>query len=90
MTTFAASPGPGGFLHEFVTTPGMLAVINGVIGGVLAAMIVVRAGAGPAIGVTVGVAVAIGLVVVLAVHQFRRAVAPRGRRPRFPSDVRQG
>jgi hypothetical protein len=87
MVTFGASPGPGSFAHEFVTTPGMLAIVDGVIAGVLAGILSLRAGWGTPIGI--GSALAVGLVTValLAVYQYRGVVRPRGRRqPRFRGD----
>lgn len=39
MKTFAATLGPGNTLHAFVTTPGMVAVINAVLAGVLVGII---------------------------------------------------
>jgi hypothetical protein len=85
MTTFAAKPGPGGFAHQFVTTPGMLAVVDGALAGTLAGIIAPRLGLG--VGFGVGLAIAVGLLTVgmLALHQYRAVVAPRGRSPaRFP------
>jgi hypothetical protein len=58
MTTFAARPGPGGFAHQFVTTPGMLAVVDGALAGTLAGIIAPRLGLG--VGVGVGLAIAVG------------------------------
>ena len=84
MATFGAKPGPGGFVHEFVTTPGVLAVVDGV-------------GRGPdrdrwnALGadmaITIDQVVGADLVTValLATYQNRGAVRSRGRRrARFP------
>jgi cysteine desulfurase len=34
MTTFGARVGPGTFAHQFVTTPGVVAIIDGVLAGV--------------------------------------------------------
>ena len=85
MATFGATPGPGSFVHEFVTTPGMLAVVDGVIAGVLAGILTLRAGLGTVIGV--GSALSVGLVTValLVVYQYRGVVRPRGRHfARFP------
>ncbi|MGH2474460.1 MAG: hypothetical protein ACRDIL_04285 [Candidatus Limnocylindrales bacterium] len=87
MTTFGAVPGPGGFAHEFVTTPGLVAVVDGVVAGALAAVIAMRSGAD--VSITLVGAVAIGLltIVLLAVHQYRRVVRPRSLLDaRFPSD----
>jgi hypothetical protein len=85
MTTFAARPGPGGFAHQFVTTPGMLAVINGAVAGILGGIV--------AQSVTYEMRAAIGLAIVVALlaiglqalHQFRGVVEPRRQtKPRFP------
>lgn len=85
MMTFGATAGPGGFAHEFVTTPGLIAVVDGVVAGVLAAIVGLQIGLGtPG---TVGLAVAVALVTVglLASYQFRRVIGPRGHRTaRFP------
>jgi hypothetical protein len=80
LVTFGAAPGPGSFVHEFVTTPGMLAIVDGVLAGVLAGILSLRAGWGTPLGV--GSAVTVGLVTValLATYQYRGAVRPRGRR----------
>src|SRR5688572_27865310 len=85
MTTFAAKPGAGSFVHEFVTTPGLIAVIDGVVAGVLAGILALQAGAGSA--PTLGLAIITGLatVALLAVVQYRLVVRPRGLEPRFPA-----
>ena len=44
MATYGATPGPGSFAHEFVTTPGMLAVVDGVIAGILVAIVALQVG----------------------------------------------
>lgn len=41
---FGARSGPGAFAHEFVSTPGVLAVIDGVLAGVLTGIVVPRVG----------------------------------------------
>jgi hypothetical protein len=80
MATFGATPGPGSFAHEFVTTPGMLAVIDGVIAAVLAGILGLHAGLGTAIGIGVAIAVGIVTVILLVTYQYRGVVVPRGRR----------
>lgn len=85
MATFGATPGPGGFAHVFVTTPGMLAVVDGVVAGVLAGIVALRIGLDTPL--TLGLAITLSLVTVAlhVVHQYRGVVKPRGRRPaRFP------
>ena len=87
MTTFGAVPGPGGFVHEFVTTPGLVAVVDGVVAGALAALIAVRSGADASVTLVGAVGVGVLTVALLAVHQYRRVVRPRGLLDaRFPSD----
>ncbi|MGP1675486.1 MAG: hypothetical protein ACTS8Z_09765 [Candidatus Limnocylindrales bacterium] len=87
MTTFGAVPGPGGFVHEFVTTPGLVAVVDGVVAGALAAVIAVRSGADASVTLVGAVGVGLLTVALLAVHQYRRVVRPRGLLDaRFPSD----
>jgi hypothetical protein len=85
MATFGARTGPGRFAHEFVTTPGVLAVVNGALAGVVAGVVGPRLGAGTS--ATVAVALAVGLVTValLAVYQYGGVARPRAkRRARFP------
>lgn len=87
MATFGATPGPGSFAHEFVTTPGMLAIIDGVIGGVLAGILSLRAGLGTPIGIGSAIAVGVVTVALLLAYQYRGVVRPRGRRPTlFPGE----
>ncbi len=85
MATFGAKPGPGGFVHEFVTTPGVLAVVDGVLAGVLTGIVGTRLDADMAITIGLAVAIALATVALLATYQYRGAVRPRGqRRARFP------
>jgi hypothetical protein len=85
MATFAAVPGPGGYRHEFVTMPGLIAVIDGVLAAAIAAIVAFQLGASLPVAVLLAIAAAILAVVLLTVHQYRRVVQPRGRtRPRFP------
>ena len=87
MATFGATPGPGSFVHEFVTTPGMLAVINGVVAGILAGIVALQFGWLTPVAVAIGVAMALITCALLVIHQYRGVVKPRGRRPaRFPRD----
>lgn len=85
MTTFAARPGPGGFAHQFVTTPGILAVVNAMVAGTLAGIIAPRLGLAMPAGIGMAIAVALVTVGLLALHQYRAVVEPRGRTSaRFP------
>jgi hypothetical protein len=87
MATYGATPGPGSFAHEFVTTPGMLAVVDGVIAGTLAAIVALQVGSDTLVAVVLGVAGAVGTCILLIVHQYRGVVKPRERRAaRFPRD----
>lgn len=91
MATYGATPGPGSFAHEFVTTPGMLAVINGVIAGILAGMVALQVGWLTPVAVALGIAVALITCLLLAIHQYRNVVEPRAQRPaRFPRDEAPG
>ena len=85
MATFGATAGPGSFAHEFVTTPGVLAVVNGILAGVLAGLLLFRIGADMTVGLGVGVAVFLATAALLSVVQYRGVVRPRGlHRARFP------
>jgi hypothetical protein len=77
MATFGARTGPGRFTHEFVTTPGVLAVIDGVLAGIVAGIVGFRlAQATPTV---LGLAVVVGLasIALLAAYQYRGAVRHR-------------
>jgi hypothetical protein len=81
----ATNPVPS-ILHAFVTTPGMIAVINAMVGGVIAALATVEFGMGMSPGVLVGALALVALLVVQLAYELRsfdalarRAVA------RFPS-----
>ena len=84
MTTFGAKPGPGSFAHEFVTTPGLIAVIDGVLAGVLAALLGLQIGAGTGISIVLAVGAAVLTIGLLAWVQYRLVIRPRGLEPRFP------
>jgi hypothetical protein len=87
MATYGAAPGPGSFVHEFVTTPGMLAVINGVVAGILVGIVALRFGSATTVAVGLGIAAALATCALLVVYQYRGVVRPRGRRrARFPRD----
>ena len=85
MLTFAATPGPGTFIHQFVTTPGMLAVVVGVIAGALAALVSVVLSMEPQPVLGIGVVAFVVTIGLLFLYQYR-AMRDRGpsRRPRFP------
>jgi hypothetical protein len=87
MATYGATPGPGSFAHEFVTTPGMLAVVDGVIAGILVAIVALQGGTDTPVAVALGVAGSIGTCALLVIHQYRGVVEPRGQRSaKFPQD----
>ena len=85
MKTFAATPGPGQFLHGFVTTPGMVAVINAVVAGVLAGLVAGVVGASIEISIvvgTVGFVVMLGYLMVYQLRSWARYLATS--KPLFP------
>lgn len=88
LVTFGSSPRGLRFVHGFVTTPGMLVVINGVIAGVLAGLVAVSLSAGSAtaaVAIAVGVAAFVVLVLVQATYQAREmTLLRRSFRPHFP------
>jgi hypothetical protein len=85
MATFAATAGPGGFAHEFITTPGLIAVVDGVLAGAIAAIIGLSIGLDTRLALALAVGAAVITVALLAAFQFRRVVQPRGiLEPRFP------
>jgi hypothetical protein len=85
MATFGARPGPGSFVHEFVTTPGMLAVVDGVVAGVLVGILTMRVRLDDVIGIGLAVAGALATVALQLLYQYRGAVRPRGESSvRFP------
>ena len=86
MTTYGARPGPGSFAHELVTTPGVLAVVDGVVAGILAGIVAMRVGFVDAPGIIVAVVTALLTVGLHLVYQYRGAVRPRGQHPRFADD----
>jgi hypothetical protein len=87
MTTFGAAPGPGAFVHEFATTPGLIAVVDGVVAGALVAIVGLWIGALPWLALVIAAAAAVGTVGLLLRHQFHHVVRPRAsHEPRFPAD----
>ena len=89
MTTFGARPGPGGFVHELVTTPGVVAVVDGVVAGVLVGILALRTGLDDVIAMVIAVAIALVAIALQLVYQYRGVVRPRGEAPaRFPAPRR--
>jgi hypothetical protein len=91
MTTFGARVGPGTFAHQFVTTPGVVAIIDGVLAGVLAGVVVPRMAVPTTLGLAIAVAVSLATVGLLAAYQYRGSL--RGREPRavrFPGEDERG
>jgi hypothetical protein len=87
MATFGARAGPGRFAHEFVTTPGVLAVVDGALAAVLTGIVAARGGVDTSIAPVLAVAVGLLTVVLLAGYQYRGAVRPRTTwSPRFPDE----
>ncbi len=84
MATFGATPGPGSFVHEFVTTPGLIMVVNGVVAGALAAIIGIRLELGTGLTAVLVAIAGVLTVAVLAAIQYRHVIRPRGHAPRFP------
>jgi hypothetical protein len=85
MATFGARPGRGSFIHELVTTPGVLAVVDGVVAGVLVGMLTMRVGLDDVIGIGLGVVGAVATVALQLLYQYRAVVKPRGQGSvRFP------
>lgn len=85
MKTFAATAGPGQFVHHFVTTPGMVAVIDGVIAGVLAGVVTGIVGAGQLASIAVGAVAFVVTIALLLIYQDRSvARLATTTVPRFP------
>ena len=90
MATFGARPGPGSFVHELVTTPGVLAVVDGVVAGALLGILTTRVKVDDLIGIGVAVVGALTTVGLQLLYQYRGVVEPRGAGSvRFP-DVSAG
>ena len=79
MATFGARPGRGSFIHELVTTPGVLAVVDGVLAGVLLGTLTMRASLDDVIGIGIAVAGALATVALQLLYQYRAVVKPRGK-----------
>ena len=84
MTTFGARPGRGSFAHEFVTTPGLIAVVDGALAGILVAVAGLQVGIEAGTITALAVASGIATVALLAWHQYRFVIRPRGLEPSFP------
>lgn len=89
MATFGARPGAGSFAHEFVTTPGLIAVVDGVVAGVLAAILGLQIGAGTGISLALAVSSCVVTIGLLAFLQYRLVIRPRGLEPSFPEPQRE-
>jgi hypothetical protein len=89
MRTFGATAGRGSFAHEFVTTPGLIAVVDGVVAGVLVALIGLQLDLGAVISVALGVTSGIAMVGLLAWEQYRLVIRSRGLERRFPERQRE-
>lgn len=86
MTTFGANAGRGAFAHEFVTTPGVLAVVDGTIAGILVGLLGIRAGLEASIAAGLGVVLFGATIALLSLVQYLGVIRPRGRaRARFPA-----
>jgi hypothetical protein len=71
MKTFAATTGSGTTLHAFVTTPGMVAVIDAVLAGVIAGIVAGAAGAALIVSIAAGVVAFVIVLAVLVVYGMR-------------------
>lgn len=89
MTTFGARPGAGSFAHEIVTTPGLIAVVDGVVAGVLAAILGLQIGAGTGLSLVLAVSSGVVTIGLLLLLQFRLVIRPRGMEPRFADPQRE-
>ena len=87
MKTFGATQGRGlgVFLHGFVTTPGMIGVVDAVIAGVLAGVITGIAGAALIGSIAMGAIAFVVTLALLMTYQFRSYMRATSRvAPRFP------
>lgn len=85
MATFGARPGPGVFAHEFVTAPGVLSVVDGVLAGALAGIVGQQVGADASFTLACSIATGLLTIVLLTLYQYRGAIRPRAQRhARFP------
>ena len=70
-------------LHVFVTTPGVIAVINSVLAGVIAALVALQLAPVMGAAIAVGLGVAIVSVVLFIAYAKRDAAAYLARMIRF-------
>jgi hypothetical protein len=84
MATFGAKPGPGSFGHEFVTTPGLIAVVDGVVAAALVAIAGTQIGLANGLSLVGGVVAGLATVGSLAVFQYRLVIRPRGLKSGLP------
>jgi hypothetical protein len=88
LVSIGSRPGGSTLLHGVITTPGMLAVVNGVLAGVLAGFAAIRVVPGEqrmAAAVVAGVVVFAVLVAAQLRFQARTVLAlRRSHQPRFP------
>ena len=90
MRTFGATPGSGAFVHGFVTTPGMLAVVDAVLASVLAGTVAIALKFDTALVLGIGVIVFLVSIALLVAYQFRAVVIPwREYKPRFPAPPKE-
>jgi hypothetical protein len=91
MATFGARPGRGSFIHELVTTPGVLAVVDGVVAAVLLGILAMRARLEDGIAIGLAVAFALATIALQLLYQYRGVVKPRGEGSvRFPDVSARG
>jgi hypothetical protein len=84
MGTFGARPGRGSLAHELVTTPGLIAVVDGVVAGALVGILGLATGLGTAVSLASAVIAGLGTIGLLELVQYRLVIRPRGMEPRFP------
>jgi hypothetical protein len=72
-------------VHQFVTTPGMVAVIDGVLAGAVAGIVVATARGGMGLTIPIAIVIAVATTGTLFLTSVRRGRRVMGRwRPRFP------
>jgi hypothetical protein len=72
-------------VHQFVTTPGMVAVVDGVLAGVIAGIVASTVSAGMMLTIPIAVIVAVATTAILFLTSVRRARRVMGGwHPRFP------